>query len=134
MTDVVNLAMKVENQMNRTTTRTQGNFRLPIQEPYSTPKGATTSDNNNNNSKGTTPIQNSAQNQSGTSAPVQSNIPNRNLAQQRTNNDPYARPNLGKCYRYNQPGHLSNSCPNRRSINIVEEGESNEEQNFEDSD
>lgn len=120
--------------MNRTTARTQGNFRRPIQETCSTPKGVTISDNNNNNSKGTTPIQNSAQNQSGTSAPVQSNIQNRNQAQQRTNNDPYARPNLGKCYRCNQPRHLSNSCPNRRSINIVEEGKSDEEQNFEDGD
>ena len=37
------------------------------------------------------------------------------------------RPNLGKCFKCNQPGHLSNNCPNRRSINFVEEGGSEEE-------
>ena len=37
------------------------------------------------------------------------------------------RPNLGKCFQCNQLGHLSNNCPNRRSINFVEEGGSEEE-------
>lgn len=70
MRDAVNLAMKAKNQMNRTIVCIQDNFRRLTQETYSTPKSATTSDNNNN-SEDATPIQNSAQNQSGTLAPVE---------------------------------------------------------------
>lgn len=131
MIDAINLAMKVENQMNRPTTRSQGNFRRPMQETYITPKGATTSNNNNNNSKDTTPIQNLKQNQSGTSAPARSNTQGKNQIQQRVNNDLYGCPNLGKCVQCNQPSHLSNSHPNRRSINVAKNGK---EQNLEDHD
>ena len=34
--------------------------------------------------------------------------------------NPYAKPILGKCYRCNQPGHRSNECSNRKSVNLVE--------------
>lgn len=44
---------------------------------------------------------------------------------------PYAHPNLGKCFRCNQPGHHSNNCPNRRSVNFAEEGGGEGEQVFE---
>ena len=40
--------------------------------------------------------------------------------------NPYAKPILGKCYRCNQPGHRSNECLNRRTINIVEREEEEE--------
>lgn len=51
MTDVVNLAMKVENQINRSSTRTLNNFRRPTQEAFSTPKESTISSSNENNNK-----------------------------------------------------------------------------------
>ena len=34
----------------------------------------------------------------------------------------YPRPNLGFCYRRNQNGHLSNQCPQRKTVAYVEEG------------
>ena len=68
------------------------------------------------------------QNRSGTSTLIRSNTQGQHQQQQRIDNDPYAHPNLGKCFRCNQPGHLSNNCPNRRSVNFVEEGGNEEEQ------
>lgn len=38
-------------------------------------------------------------------------------------NNTYQRPNLGKCLRGGQQGHLSNECPQRRAITIVDEDE-----------
>ncbi|KAF2283386.1 hypothetical protein GH714_003756 [Hevea brasiliensis] len=35
-------------------------------------------------------------------------------------NNPYAKPILVKCYKCNEMGHRSNECPNRKSINIIE--------------
>jgi hypothetical protein len=37
--------------------------------------------------------------------------------------NPYARPNSDKCYRCGQPGHQSNQCPRRSTINLIEPGE-----------
>ena len=68
------------------------------------------------------------QNWSKTLVPIQSNTQGRNQQQQQINNDPYAHPNLGKCFWCNQLGHLSNNCPNRQSVNFIEEGGSKEEQ------
>ena len=127
ITDAVNLAMKVENQINRSTVHTQSNFRRPTQEASSAPRGSTTPGSNNNSNKDAPSTQNSAQNQSGTLTLVWSNTQGRNQPQQKLNNDPYVRPNLGKCFWCNQSDHLSNNCPNRRSINFVEEGGSKEE-------
>ena len=122
MIDAINLVMKVESQINRSMVRTQGNFRRSTQEAYSAPKGTTTSGSNDNSNKDAPSTQNSTQNRSETSAPIRSNTQGRNQQQQQINNDPYARPNLGKCFWCNQPDHLSNNCPNRRSVNFVEEG------------
>ena len=40
----------------------------------------------------------------------------------------YPRPNLGFCYRCNQKGHLSNQCPQRKTIAYVKEGGSQEDE------
>ncbi|KAG6757810.1 hypothetical protein POTOM_038136 [Populus tomentosa] len=37
--------------------------------------------------------------------------------------NPYARPSSDKCYRCGQPGHRSNQCPRRSTINIIGPGE-----------
>jgi len=37
--------------------------------------------------------------------------------------NPYARPNSDKCYRCGQPGHRSNQCPRRNTVNLIELGE-----------
>ena len=57
--DAINLAMKVESQINRSMVRTQGNFRRSTQEAYSAPKGTTTSGSNDNNDKDSPSTQNS---------------------------------------------------------------------------
>ncbi|XP_059429202.1 uncharacterized protein LOC132163019 [Corylus avellana] len=35
-------------------------------------------------------------------------------------NNPYARPNLDKCFKCNQPGHRSHQCPRRQMVNLIE--------------
>lgn len=47
--------------------------------------------------------------------------------QQRANNNPYARPIPGNCYHCQKPGHKSNECPERRSVNLVDEPEQGKE-------
>ena len=73
MIDAINLAMKVENQINRSMVHTQSNFRRPTQEAFFALKGLTTSSNNDNSNKDAYSTQNSTQNQSGTSTPIRSN-------------------------------------------------------------
>ena len=37
--------------------------------------------------------------------------------------NPYAKPGVRKCYRCHQPGHKSNECPTRKTVNVVERDE-----------
>lgn len=39
--------------------------------------------------------------------------------------NPYNRPSLGKCFRCSQVGHLSNSCPQRKTVAYLEDEEEN---------
>ena len=117
----------MESQISKSTVFTQGNFHQPTQKASSAPKGSTTLGNNDNNDKDVSSTQNSTWNRSETSTPIWSNTQGRNQQQQRINNDPYARLNLGKCFQCNQLGHLSNNCLNRRSVNFVEGGNEKEE-------
>ena len=39
------------------------------------------------------------------------------------NNNPYNKPGPLKCFRCNEPGHRSNECPKRKSVNVVEREE-----------
>lgn len=60
--------------------------------------------------------------------------PTANQPQKNTNNlstmtrapNPYAKTGGLKCYRCNQPGHRSNECPQRKSVNLVEMDEDDE--------
>ncbi|CAA3013218.1 zf-CCHC domain-containing [Olea europaea subsp. europaea] len=44
--------------------------------------------------------------------------------------NPYTKPAGFKCYRCGQPGHCSNECPARRSVNFVDAGEDGEEEQY----
>lgn len=41
----------------------------------------------------------------------------------RITENPYAKSTMGKCFKCNQPGHKSNKCPLRKTVNIVEKNE-----------
>nr|GLL31143.1 uncharacterized protein LOC109163967 [Ipomoea trifida] len=43
------------------------------------------------------------------------------------NTNPYAKPMTGKCFKCGEPGHRSNECRARRSINLIEENEEDED-------
>nr|GMD68123.1 LEAF RUST 10 DISEASE-RESISTANCE LOCUS RECEPTOR-LIKE PROTEIN KINASE-like 1.1 [Ipomoea batatas] len=65
-------------------------------------------------------------------APSESGFPK--AQRQRQNNEvptrntnPYAKPMTGKCFKCGEPGHRSNECRARRSINLIEENEEDED-------
>ncbi|XP_039115486.1 uncharacterized protein LOC120250711 [Dioscorea cayenensis subsp. rotundata] len=41
----------------------------------------------------------------------------------RITENPYSKSTMGKCFKCNQPGHKSNKCPLRKTVNIVEKNE-----------
>jgi hypothetical protein len=50
-------------------------------------------------------------------------------------NNPYAKPRPKKCFRCNQPGHRSNQCPKRQTINLIEtRGDTEDEEDHETGD
>jgi len=132
MTEAVNLAMKVENQINRSSVRTSSNFRRPTPDTFSTQKGSAATTSRDNSIKDAQVSQSSTQNQ-GVVTPAKLETQSKNQPAQRVTNDPYARPRLDKCFRCGQPEHHSNTCTKpRRTINFAEEGGGGEEPTGED--
>lgn len=43
-------------------------------------------------------------------------------------NNPYARPTIGKCFKCGEPGHRSNECRARKSVNLVDYDDEHEEE------
>ncbi|PON83156.1 Zinc finger, CCHC-type [Trema orientale] len=128
LTDAVNLALKIEAQLNRPFTRSTNNFRRPVLDIPATQRGSATPGSSEGSSKFTHPVQVQGQGRNTSVVPNRTTTQVQNQQSNRTNSDPYARPNLGKCFRCNQPGHLSNNCPNRRSIKLVDEDGGEDEQ------
>lgn len=104
----MNLALKIEAQLNRPFTRSTNNFRRLVLDIPTSQRGSATPGSSEGSSKFTHPVQ--AQGQGRNTSVVPNRVPNRattqvqNQQSNRANSDPYARPNLGKCFRCNQPG------------------------------
>ena len=55
----------------------------------------------------------------GTSSNGEPTRPANTIPPKVTPKNPYARPGSDKCYRCGQPGHRSNQCPRRSTVNLI---------------
>ncbi|XP_039120519.1 uncharacterized protein LOC120256922 [Dioscorea cayenensis subsp. rotundata] len=114
--EAINRAMKVEAQLNRAT---RG-------QPTEHRAGDSSRGHNQGNRPNTSQIESSQP--FGKKTPAESSKMTEPSShnqlqggpQNRQNSNPYARERGNKCYRCNQPGHLSNNCPKRGQVNMVE--------------
>lgn len=117
LSEVVNLAMKIESQLSRPPTKT----------PSFSPANKGTEPPAQPNPPHVPSSSRDPKTQNNYQAPKS----NTTTAGSRgsTGNNPYSRPITGKCFRCNQPRHRSNECPARRSVNIVDGEDSAREDN-----
>ncbi|XP_040994264.1 uncharacterized protein LOC121240799 [Juglans microcarpa x Juglans regia] len=108
LSEAVNLAMKIESQLSRPPTRA----------PNLTPSTKGAEPPTQSNPPHFPSSSRDQRTQNNYQVPKANTIPTGTRGG--TSQNPYNKPIAGKCFRCNQPGHRSNECPARKSVNLVD--------------